>query len=197
MSSGSSRSAGSRAMLVTIGACATAGGIQALRNGRDVDGFASIVYAHPEFIDTLATSTPIADHVPVDLELRGCPIDRAQLLRDAGGVAQPARAAAADDQRVCHLQGARPDVCDGGPRRTVPRPGDADGMRRIVPVVPPGCYGCFGPMESPNCRRSGGQLTAAGSPRRRCRSAAPHVQHGSRSDGRLRPVRSRRGGGRR
>ena len=66
--------------LVTIGACATAGGIQALRNFGDVAEFASVVYASPQYIDTLATSTPISAHVPVDFELRGCPIDRRQLL---------------------------------------------------------------------------------------------------------------------
>ena len=66
--------------LVTIGACATAGGIQALRNFADVREFAAAVYPHPEFLKTLATSTPIADHVRVDFELRGCPIDRRQLL---------------------------------------------------------------------------------------------------------------------
>ena len=47
--------------LVTIGACATSGGIQALRNGRDVDEYVRTVYASPEFIDTLATSTPVAE----------------------------------------------------------------------------------------------------------------------------------------
>jgi len=66
--------------LITIGACATAGGIQALRNFADVKEFTSAVYAHPEFISTLATSTGIGEHVPVDLELRGCPISRTQLL---------------------------------------------------------------------------------------------------------------------
>ena len=66
--------------LVTIGACATAGGIQALRNFADVDDFLSRVYAHPEYISTLATSTPITAHVPVDFELHGCPVDRRQLL---------------------------------------------------------------------------------------------------------------------
>src|SRR6266496_6379442 len=66
--------------LVTIGACATAGGIQALRNFGDVAEFRAAVYAHPEYISTLEHSTAIADHVPVDLELRGCPIDRRQLL---------------------------------------------------------------------------------------------------------------------
>ena len=65
---------------MTIGACATAGGIQALRNFADVEEFTPAVYARPDYIATLATSTPIADHVPVDFELRGCPIDRRQLL---------------------------------------------------------------------------------------------------------------------
>src|SRR4029077_14630408 len=66
--------------LITIGACATSGGIQALRNFADVNEFVSIVYATPAYISTLASSTGIADHVLVDFELRGCPIDKRQLL---------------------------------------------------------------------------------------------------------------------
>ncbi len=66
--------------LVTIGACATAGGIQALRNFGDVEAFRSLVYARPEYVETLADSTAIAEHVPVDLELRGCPIETSQLV---------------------------------------------------------------------------------------------------------------------
>ncbi|MFI5262751.1 MAG: hypothetical protein ACHQZR_09390, partial [Candidatus Limnocylindrales bacterium] len=63
------------ARLVVIGACATTGGIQALRNWADGDAWRAAVYPQPSFIDALATSTPIADHVTVDAELRGCPID--------------------------------------------------------------------------------------------------------------------------
>src|SRR6185437_15162325 len=59
--------------LVVIGACATAGGIQALRNFADVAEFTSVVYARPEYISALATSTPVSDHVQVDFELRVCP----------------------------------------------------------------------------------------------------------------------------
>jgi len=66
--------------LVTIGACATAGGVQALRNGRDLSDFMAAVYARPDYIDALATSTPIAAHVKVDFSLRGCPISKTQLL---------------------------------------------------------------------------------------------------------------------
>ena len=86
--------------LVTIGACATAGGIQGLRNFADVKDYLAIVYARPDYIDTLATSTPIADHVGVDFELRGCPIDKRQLLEviaaflPGGGRRPPATAPA-------------------------------------------------------------------------------------------------------
>ena len=66
--------------LVAIGACATAGGIQGLRNFAAVGDYVATVYANPSYIETLATSTPVSAHVPVDFELRGCPIDRYQLL---------------------------------------------------------------------------------------------------------------------
>src|SRR5208283_3245166 len=67
-------------MLITIGACATSGGIQALRNWKDVNEFVRLVYATPQFISTLKLSTPIAEHVEVDFELRGCPINKYQLM---------------------------------------------------------------------------------------------------------------------
>ncbi len=67
-------------VLVTIGACATTGGIQALRNFADHEEYARAVYARPDYVASLATSTAIADHVAVDFELRGCPISKHQLL---------------------------------------------------------------------------------------------------------------------
>ena len=149
-------------MLVTIGACATAGGIQALRNGRDVDGFASIVYAHPEFIDTLATSTPIADHVPVDLELRGCPIDRAQLLetlaallnRHALRLPTTSVCVTCKEHGIACVMVAHGEPCLGPVTQT--------GCGALCPSFHRGCYGCFGPMESPNLPALRGQLTRRG-----------------------------------
>jgi sulfhydrogenase subunit delta len=137
-------------LLVTIGACATAGGIQALRNGRDVDGFTSIVYAHPEYINTLATSTPIADHVPVDLELRGCPIDRSQLLQTLAAVLNR-HALRLPTTSVCVECKARQTSCvmvaHGTPCLG---PVTQAGCNALCPSFHRGCYGCFGPMESPN-----------------------------------------------
>jgi len=149
-------------LLVTIGACATSGGIQALRNGRDVDGFTSIVYAHPEYISTLATSTPIADHVPVDLELRGCPIDRGQLLRTLAAVLNR-HALRLPTTSVCVECKARGTSCvmvaHGTPCLG---PITQAGCNALCPSFHRGCYGCFGPMESPNVTVMRAQLSLLG-----------------------------------
>ncbi|MFP3986684.1 oxidoreductase [Streptomyces sp. E11-3] len=153
--------------LVTIGACATAGGIQALRNFADVDEFRRTVYSRPspdhhpstrrsapprsmDYIDTLATSTPVSAHVDVDFELRGCPIDRGQLL----------------EVITAYLAGRKPDiprhsVCFECKRRgtvcvTVAHgtpclgPVTQAGCGAICPAYGRGCYGCFGPVGSAN-----------------------------------------------
>ena len=136
--------------LVTIGACATAGGIQALRNFADVKEFMSIVYARPEYISTLATSTPIAAHVPVDFELRGCPIDKQQLL-DVITAFLAGRAPNTPPHSVCMECKRRGIVCvmvaHGTPCLG---PVTHGGCGALCPSYQRGCYGCFGPKETPH-----------------------------------------------
>ncbi len=136
--------------LVTIGACATAGGIQALRNFADVREFAAIVYAQPEFVDTLDTSTAIADHVPVDFELRGCPIDKFQLL-DVISAYLLGREPNVPAHSVCVECKLRHNVCVTV-AHGIPCLGPVThaGCGALCPTYDRGCYGCFGPMESPN-----------------------------------------------
>ncbi len=136
--------------LVTIGACATAGGIQALKNHADVDAFISAVYASPEYVSTLATSTPISAHVPVDFELHGCPIDKRQLIEVLTAFLHGRRPqiAATSVCTECKLRGtvcitvAHGTPCLG--------PLTHAGCGAICPSYNRGCYGCFGPMETPN-----------------------------------------------
>jgi coenzyme F420-reducing hydrogenase gamma subunit len=136
--------------LVTIGACATAGGIQALRNFQDVQGFTEIVYAHPEYIETLSTSTAIADHVPVDFELRGCPINKVQLLELISAYLY-GRKPNVPDYSVCVECKRRGTVCvmvaQGIPCLG---PVTQAGCGALCPAYNRGCYGCYGPMETPN-----------------------------------------------
>jgi sulfhydrogenase subunit delta len=141
--------ASSRA-LITIGACATSGGIQALRNFADVQEFTSAVYATPEYISTLATSTPISANVAVDFELQGCPISKQQLLEVISAHLNRRRPRVRAHS-VCLECKRRGTVCVIVAHGTACLgPVTHAGCGAICPSYNRGCYGCFGPMESPN-----------------------------------------------
>ena len=136
--------------LMTIGACATAGGIQALRNWKDVKEFTRIVYANPDYISTLDRSLPIGSFVHVDFELRGCPINKMQLIevviaflhRQRPNI--PSHSVCID----CKLTG---NVCVMV-AQGIPCMGPVThaGCGALCPSYNRGCYGCFGPMDSAN-----------------------------------------------
>jgi sulfhydrogenase subunit delta len=137
-------------VLITIGACATAGGIQALRNFKDVNAFINTVYAHPEYINTLANSTPVSDHVEVDFELRGCPINKHQLLEVLNAflngrqpnVPRYSQCIECKQAGTVCVMVAKGIPCLG--------PVTQAGCGNLCPSCNRGCYGCFGPQETPN-----------------------------------------------
>jgi coenzyme F420-reducing hydrogenase gamma subunit len=140
----------SSAALITIGACATSGGIQALRNFADVGEFTRIVYATPDYISTLATSTAISANVAVDFELQGCPINKAQLLEVISAYLNRRRPRVRAHS-VCVECKRRGTVCvmvaHGTPCLG---PVTHAGFGAICPAYDRGCYGCYGPKETPN-----------------------------------------------
>jgi len=137
-------------VLITIGACATAGGIQALRNFKNIHDFVSVVYAHPQYIETLGKSLPVADYVFVDFELRGCPINKVQLLEVLGAYLC-GRRPNIPRYSVCQECKERGTVCvmvaRGSPCLG---PVTQAGCGAICPAYARGCYGCFGPKEQAN-----------------------------------------------
>jgi len=155
--------------LITIGACATAGGIQALRNFRDHAEMMRVVYARPDYIASLATSTPIAAHVKVDFELRGCPIDKRQLLEVISAYLHGRRPNVASHATCleCKMRGtvcvvvAKGEPCLG--------PITHDGCGALCPAYARGCYGCFGPSDAPQIPPLVERLVSLGATR-------PHVQ---------------------
>ncbi len=150
--------------LVTIGACANAGGIQALRNFADTEGFVSAVYASPEYISSLDTSTPMSAHVPVDFELQGCPPDSRQVLEVITAFLA-ARRPRISPQSVCVECKIRGNVCvmvaHGTPCLG---PVTHAGCGAICPAYDRGCYGCFGPKETPNTRSLSNWMEGLGVP---------------------------------
>ena len=148
--------------LVAIGACATAGGIQALRNFRQVDDFVSIVYTSPEYIDTLERSTPIANHIPVDFELRGCPISKPQMLEVLVAFLHRRRPNI-PTHSVCVECKLRGNVCVMVAHGTACMgPVTQAGCGAICPAFDRGCYACFGPKETPNTTALAQQFDALG-----------------------------------
>lgn len=148
--------------LITIGACATAGGIQALRNFQDVSEFTRIVYASPQYISTLTHSTPIAAHVQVDFELRGCPINKQQLIEVISAFLHQ-RKPVTPPHSVCLECKLRGNVCvmvaHGSPCLG---PVTHAGCNALCPAYNRGCFGCYGPQETPNPAALSRQLQQAG-----------------------------------
>jgi coenzyme F420-reducing hydrogenase gamma subunit len=136
--------------LITIGACATSGGIQALRNFADVEEFTRVVYATPDYVSTLATSTAISANVPVDFELQGCPISKGQLIEVINAYLNRRRPRVRAHS-VCVECKRRGTVCvmvaSGTPCLG---PVTHAGCGALCPSYNRGCYGCYGPMETPN-----------------------------------------------
>lgn len=148
--------------LVTLGACATAGGIQALRNFGDHTEMLAAVYARPEFLQVLATSTPIAAHVGVDFELRGCPVNKQQLLEVLSAMLAGRRPNVAAHSTCIECK-QRGTVCvmvaHGTPCLG---PVTHAGCGALCPSYHRGCYGCFGPAQTANTRALAAQLVTLG-----------------------------------
>lgn len=136
--------------LITIGACATAGGIQALRNWKDVKEFIQIVYATPEYISTLVRSLPVSSYINVDYELRGCPINKYQLIEVINAFLNK-RKPNISSHSVCMECKMKGNICvmvaHGTPCLG---PVTHTGCGALCPSFNRGCYGCFGPMDSTN-----------------------------------------------
>ena len=137
-------------ILISIGTCATAGGIQALRNVADADEYANIVYPNPEYLSYLKTASPISDYVDVDMELWGCPVDKKQLLEVIVALLQNRRPVLLQSS-VCMECKQAGTICvlvaEGTPWIG---PATRAGCGAVCPTMGRGCYGCFGPQDGAN-----------------------------------------------
>lgn len=135
-------------VVVALGTCACAGGVQALRNFADADALAAQVYPHPEYLDYLAKATPMAEHIAVDYEVWGCPVNGAQVAQVLAALLlgkQPIL----PDYSVCLECKRRGNACvlvaEGA---LCLGPVTRAGCGAICPAYGRGCYGCFGPWPA-------------------------------------------------
>ncbi|WP_297360451.1 hypothetical protein [Acidiferrobacter sp.] len=148
--------------LVAMGACATAGGLQALRNRTAGADWIAAIYPQPEFIHALPTSTAVAAHVIVDEELWGCPVNGRQVL-DAVRGRLFGVAPAVENDKVCLECKRQQSVCvlvaHGAPCMG---PVTRTGCGALCPHLQRDCYACYGPAENPNTRALGRRLADLG-----------------------------------
>lgn len=137
-------------MLIAIGACATAGGIQALRNGADGAQWIAQIYSHPAAVASLERSTPISSHVAVDFELWGCPVSGPQILAVVNSLLLGV-APRDDADKVCSECKRRNFACVMV-SRGIPCMGPVTraGCGALCPGLGRDCYGCYGPAENAN-----------------------------------------------
>lgn len=148
--------------LITIGACATAGGIQALRNFSDKDAWMKAIYATPETINTLKTSTPISDHVKVDLELWGCPVNGEQVLSAIRVLLQKTKPFVRRDS-VCMECKRQNHVCVLVTKGTpCMGPVTQTGCGALCPGANRDCYACYGPSQNTNTKSLTKQFSSLG-----------------------------------
>lgn len=136
-------------IVVAMGACATAGGIQALRNWADVEEFKKYVYPRPEFIEALRYANPISAYIRVDYEIRGCPVSKEQLLYFVMQLLRGKTPILPVDS-VCLECKRKGNACVIVSSR-IPclGPVTMSGCGAICPSYGRGCYGCYGPMIDP------------------------------------------------
>lgn len=148
--------------LITIGACATAGGIQALRNFANHQEWIADIYAHPTHIKSLATSTPISTHVHVDLELWGCPVNTQQVLAAIKSLLLKAKPHV-NRETVCMECKRKGYVCVlVAKQQPCMGPVTQSGCGALCPGVNRACYACYGPAENPNTHSLGHRFEKLG-----------------------------------
>lgn len=149
-------------LLVSIGACATSGGVQALRNLAGADTWKQSVYPHPEFIKTLDTSTPIAEHVHIDYELWGCPIT-VESIRHFVSQLQLGTLPKTEMEKLCLECKRKQNVCVVITKQApCLGPVTRSGCGALCPEFGKACYGCYGPSESPNAQSLANRFSGLG-----------------------------------
>jgi len=149
-------------IVMTIGACATSGGLQALRNAADIGDWTAGIYASPEYIQTLSRSTPIRDHIHVDFELWGCPVNSSQVLRALRDILSGV-IPKDETNKVCQECKRLNHICvmvsQGKPCLG---PVTRAGCGALCPGLGRECYGCYGPAENSNVEALSHQFATLG-----------------------------------
>jgi len=136
--------------LITMGACATSGGIQALKNTQDSQDWTGAIYASPQYIDTLETVSPISNYIHVDFELWGCPVSSEQIVTTVRSLLSGVTPKD-NSEKVCMQCKRKQNICTMVTQdEPCLGPVTKAGCGAICPEFGRACYACYGPAVDTN-----------------------------------------------
>jgi sulfhydrogenase subunit delta len=134
--------------IVAFGACASVGGVPTIKNFRDKNKIAKMVYPRINHLKSV-DPTPIDRHIKVDYYLYQCPPDKDELLefikiiitnRNWNPYYEPVCLECRKKQNPCILE--KGEICLG--------PITNGGCNALCPTNKISCYGCRGPTKDAN-----------------------------------------------
>jgi len=165
--------------VITIGACATSGGLQALRNITNSEEWVKSIYTNPEHIKTLKTSTAISEHIKVNSEIWGCPVNTEQVLDAIRSLLSNATPRIKHDS-VCIECKRKGNVCVLiTKKQPCMGPVTQTGCGALCPTLGRACYACYGPKENSNSISLGRQFEKFGFKQESISQQFSHINNNS------------------
>jgi sulfhydrogenase subunit delta len=137
-------------LLIAIGACATMGGVNAIKNRHKEEDVRSIVYGDKAHLwtDTIPTR-PLSECVKVDYELQGCPVNGGEFLSVVKALLT-GQTPHIKDYPQCMECKLKENVCLFDKGEMCLGPVVRAGCDVICPTLGQGCEGCRGLISNPN-----------------------------------------------
>ena len=136
-------------IVIALGACATIGGINSLKNQFEMDKVKEIVYGKTANDYETIPTRPIEAVIKVDYWIQGCPIDKDEFIEVTKAILL-GKKPRIPDYPVCVECQMRENVCLFEKGIVCMGPVTRAGCKAICPTYNDGCTGCRGLIDDPN-----------------------------------------------
>ncbi|HNR39066.1 MAG TPA: NADH:ubiquinone oxidoreductase [Acidobacteriota bacterium] len=136
-------------IVIALGACATIGGINCLKNFHNLDEVRQTVYGDKAHYFPTWETRPIDRVIKVDYHLHGCPIDRGEFLRVVKALLT-GQTPTLPNYPVCVECRLKENVCLYTQGKTCLGPIARAGCGAICPEFGDSCVACRGMVDQPN-----------------------------------------------
>ncbi|MBT3878821.1 MAG: NADH:ubiquinone oxidoreductase [Candidatus Scalindua sp.] len=136
-------------VIIALGACATIGGVNCLKNQFEMEKVKDIVYGEKAGDYETIPARPIEAVIKVDYWIQGCPIDKDEFIEVTKALLL-GKKPRIPEYPVCVECQMRENVCLFEKGMVCMGPVTRAGCKAICPTYNDGCTGCRGLIDDPN-----------------------------------------------